>query len=303
MNSRLAMLIAFGLLLCRQALAGAPGEVPFRLWRTDTMLPGASVIALAQTEDGYLWVGTRYGLAAFDGVRFSTVDPARLGVANLGNTVMETGTGNTLWIGTTNGELLRWSGGDFQQCLPRAENGDAVWRIHPTGPDSVVALRKQGVWQWSEQTGARLLANPGPLEVLTGPQGVTTLRTALDGTGRLYFFSQGKCWRLHDDQVSELRLEEEKIEGSRLWDAIAATDGRVWLLSDRRLLREKDGGAWQALPPPPGDDGLEWTGNFLGTLPDGGLWLLLNKRLRRAGPGGWAADAGPWPPADLNSPA
>jgi ligand-binding sensor domain-containing protein len=41
-------------------------------WRTIDGLPQNSVTALAQTPDGYLWVGTQGGLARFDGVRLVT---------------------------------------------------------------------------------------------------------------------------------------------------------------------------------------------------------------------------------------
>ncbi len=34
-------------------------------------LPQGSVQALTQTRDGYLWIGTRDGLARFDGVAFT----------------------------------------------------------------------------------------------------------------------------------------------------------------------------------------------------------------------------------------
>src|SRR6476620_1836517 len=42
-----------------------------QVWQTDKGLPQNWVSSIAQTPDGYLWVGTRYGgLARFDGVRF-----------------------------------------------------------------------------------------------------------------------------------------------------------------------------------------------------------------------------------------
>jgi ligand-binding sensor domain-containing protein len=34
-----------------------------RVWQTDDGLPQNSVWAIAQTKDGYLWVGTQHGLA------------------------------------------------------------------------------------------------------------------------------------------------------------------------------------------------------------------------------------------------
>src|SRR5262252_7733926 len=45
-----------------------------RSWQTDDGFPQNSVYALAQTADGYLWVGTREGLARFDGLTFTIPD-------------------------------------------------------------------------------------------------------------------------------------------------------------------------------------------------------------------------------------
>ncbi|HEY9171355.1 MAG TPA: two-component regulator propeller domain-containing protein, partial [Verrucomicrobiae bacterium] len=40
-------------------------------WTSEQGLPQNTVGALLQTRDGYLWAGTRYGLARFDGLRFA----------------------------------------------------------------------------------------------------------------------------------------------------------------------------------------------------------------------------------------
>src|SRR5271168_5286147 len=50
-------------------------EVPLRrmtitTWTTDQGLPQNFVRSIAQTEDGFIWVGSMDGLARFDGVRF-----------------------------------------------------------------------------------------------------------------------------------------------------------------------------------------------------------------------------------------
>ena len=39
-------------------------------WRIQDGFLGASPNAIAQTADGYLWIGTEAGLVRFDGVRF-----------------------------------------------------------------------------------------------------------------------------------------------------------------------------------------------------------------------------------------
>src|SRR5205823_4669906 len=43
-------------------------------WRSENGLPQNSVLASAQTPDGYLWLGTYEGLARFDGTRFAVFD-------------------------------------------------------------------------------------------------------------------------------------------------------------------------------------------------------------------------------------
>src|SRR4030095_392229 len=45
-------------------------------WTTETGMPQNTVRCLVQTRDGYLWIGTRAGLARFDGVRFSVFSRA-----------------------------------------------------------------------------------------------------------------------------------------------------------------------------------------------------------------------------------
>ena len=81
-----------------------------RSWRTIDGLPQNSVTALAQTPDGYLWVGTKGGLARFDGVRFVNYGLAEglkgLNIARL----LEDGKGG-LWIATLGGGLSHWQNG------------------------------------------------------------------------------------------------------------------------------------------------------------------------------------------------
>ena len=64
-------------------LGAAPGSFAasqsprhnIKVWTTDHGgLPQNSVIAITQTRDGYLWLGTINGLARFDGVHFRVYD-------------------------------------------------------------------------------------------------------------------------------------------------------------------------------------------------------------------------------------
>ena len=70
-------LAAAGLLLCAcsSALAaGANAGFTVDVFGTAQGLPSSAVLAVTQTRDGYLWVGTLDGLARFDGVQFAVFD-------------------------------------------------------------------------------------------------------------------------------------------------------------------------------------------------------------------------------------
>jgi ligand-binding sensor domain-containing protein len=76
--------------------------------------------SFAQTQDGYLWFGTEFGLVRFDGVRSTPWQPpAGEHLPNNINALLVTRDG-TLWIGTFAG-LATWSGG---KLTPRPELGE-----------------------------------------------------------------------------------------------------------------------------------------------------------------------------------
>ena len=73
-------------------------------WTTETGLPETSVYAVAQTGDGYLWVGTEEGLARFDGVRFVIFNLNNSkGLASNYISRLVAGRDGSLWIGTDTG--------------------------------------------------------------------------------------------------------------------------------------------------------------------------------------------------------
>jgi ligand-binding sensor domain-containing protein/signal transduction histidine kinase len=84
-------------------------------WTTVNGLPQNSVNAIAQTPDGYIWVGTFGGLARFDALRFTPVervDSAGRHVDRI--TSLAVAPDGALWVGTEDG-LLRYDGRHFRQ--------------------------------------------------------------------------------------------------------------------------------------------------------------------------------------------
>ncbi|HUL01658.1 MAG TPA: two-component regulator propeller domain-containing protein, partial [Gemmatimonadales bacterium] len=115
----LGVLAALLLASCPGAFALDPalnaGQYAHKAWRTREGFINGAINCLAQTPDGYLWLGTEFGLLRFDGVRTLPWQPppghplpsdyiAGLLVARDG----------TLWIGTLKG-LASWKAGTLTQ--------------------------------------------------------------------------------------------------------------------------------------------------------------------------------------------
>jgi ligand-binding sensor domain-containing protein/signal transduction histidine kinase len=93
-------------------------------WGTEKGFPGGSVSAIAQTTDGYLWIGTDKGLVRFDGLNFRRFEQANPGSFGIGpiRTLLADPQGN-LWILLQNTKLFRYRDGTFELSRGEAENG------------------------------------------------------------------------------------------------------------------------------------------------------------------------------------
>jgi signal transduction histidine kinase/CheY-like chemotaxis protein/ligand-binding sensor domain-containing protein/HPt (histidine-containing phosphotransfer) domain-containing protein len=89
------------------------GQYVHRSWQTEDGLPQNSISGIVQSDDGYLWFGTRDGLCRFDGVRV-TVFSSRNTPEFVNNTVttVRNGMNGAIWIGTENG-LIRMQNDKF----------------------------------------------------------------------------------------------------------------------------------------------------------------------------------------------
>src|SRR6266545_1226162 len=97
-------------------------------WTVEDGLPQMRISALAQTPDGYLWVGTWFGLARFDGMRFVVFNSANTpafrkeSVTALAADRVD----GALWIGTREG-VLRLK--DRQFTRPADTQGLSNWNV------------------------------------------------------------------------------------------------------------------------------------------------------------------------------
>ncbi len=84
------------------------------IWTQAQGLPQDTVRSLAQTPDGYLWVGTKEGLARFDGYDFLTFTREHGDIPNDTVGKLVTASDGSLWIGTSSG-LARYANGRFHR--------------------------------------------------------------------------------------------------------------------------------------------------------------------------------------------
>jgi signal transduction histidine kinase/ligand-binding sensor domain-containing protein len=108
------------------------------VWTQAQGLPQDTVHAIAQTQDGYLWLGTSEGLAKFDGYEFATFSNDRVPLPSNSIDALLADQEQNLWIGTTAG-LARYSNGRFRTF--GAADGVPPGAVHSIAQDP-----EGGIW-------------------------------------------------------------------------------------------------------------------------------------------------------------
>ena len=122
-------------------------------WRVQDGAFTGTPSAIAQTMDGYLWIGTNSGLTRFDGVRFVPwVPPSAAGTTTLNVVTLLGSKDGSLWIGT-NSHLLRLKDGHVTDYT------DVLGRV-----DAIVEDAQGSIWY----ARARSTDGKGPLCKVTG---------------------------------------------------------------------------------------------------------------------------------------
>jgi signal transduction histidine kinase/ligand-binding sensor domain-containing protein len=227
-----------------------------------------NIYAMAQTPDGFLWLGTEFGLFRFDGVRTIPWQPPagqQLPEKNI-NALLVTRDG-TLWIGTFAG-LATWSGGkltwrpelgrQFVASLFEDREG-TVWASTLAGIQAsgrLCAIRKastqcygedgafgRAVWALYEDSSGNLWAGaqsglwrmrPGPPRQYRTPTELIGINKCDDGRVLIALHGAGLL-QLAGDKVESYPIQGT-INSNRL-----LRDSEV---DANRLLRDRDGGLW-----------------------------------------------------------
>src|SRR5580698_2081828 len=93
-------------------------------WNSEKGFPGGGVTALAQSADGYLWIGTKKGLVRFDGLNFRGFQQTAVNNFPIGPVQgLQSDAQGNLWILLANTRVLRYRDGKFEPGGEQAEFG------------------------------------------------------------------------------------------------------------------------------------------------------------------------------------
>src|SRR5579864_4157802 len=234
-------------------------------WKIRDGFAKGSILSIAQTPDGYLWLGTAFGLYRFDGVRnILWQPPPEQHLPSSAITSLVASRDGTLWVGTRNG-LSSWQNGKLTQypelsglairALVEDHEG-SIWagtNGSPGPPDGKLCeIRNGSVQCHPEMSGV--------------DHGVFGLQT--DSKGNLWVGLEAGVWRWRPGPPQFYAvpgLPNGRMQGmadSEDGTVLIAATGTVMRLADRkaeavyrfptakrgfrflRMLRDHDGGLW-----------------------------------------------------------
>jgi len=193
-------------------------------WHERDGLPQNTVVAIATTRDGYLWLGTYEGAARFDGVRFTLFNPSNTtGIGNSFVTSLLERRDGDLWLATYGGGVSRLSGGRFTQYAMRdGLSSDFVWCLFEDHAGTL--------WIGTDGGGVNALSN-GRFTRYTIANGLPSnlVRVIVgDGNGGVLVGTSRGVTRIANGRVSpyEGRADVAHVDISTL---VLAADGSLWL--------------------------------------------------------------------------
>jgi signal transduction histidine kinase/ligand-binding sensor domain-containing protein len=203
-------------------------------WLTRDGLPQNSVKAIAQTRDGYLWLGTWGGLARFDGVRFTIFNRANTpGLRDSRITALAEDAEGSLWIGTGAGGLIRLKNGVFEAY--RSEDDTSYeersrWQIR-----SIARSRDGALWIGTSGGGFRRFKDGrfGPL--LMDRHVVRAIFE--DRSGQLWVATSNGVLELSAGEPNTFQIRRHLLLGRIVNGIYQDRAGTIWIAARGGLTR------------------------------------------------------------------
>ena len=221
---------------------GAPHSYRFEVWNTERGLPQNTVLSIVQSRDGYLWIGTRFGLARFDGVRFTTFNVANTpGMPCENCYAMAEDAEGSLWIGTNEG-LMRRKNNQFQLFTTEHNLSHNMVRHVSLG-------RSGALWAGTLMGFSRYSA--GAFTNLIHATGLIHVRTEVieDRAGCIWYNTQDGLFRMRLAGGKPELIAPGGGDGDRAQFLIEDIHGNVWWGNYRGLFRWNNQGVQRFIPP------------------------------------------------------
>lgn len=211
-----------------------PTNFVIHVWQAENGLPQNSVTAVAQTSDGYIWIGTYSALARFDGVRFTIFDTGNTpGLHSSRVTSLFEAEDGTLWIGDEDGVLTQLRSGRFESVDFQPPWSDRnIFRIGADDAGDLWLVNRGGLLTRLKDSlsyAPAASASLGAVNVSTLPRGLWVI-----DNGTVSTVQQGKLTPLKFDGLPQENYVQGVCPGSQ---------GGLWVANNGKL-REWDGGHW-----------------------------------------------------------
>ncbi len=215
-------------ILSLTSLAQTPARYHHETWQTEQGLPQNSVQCIRQTRDGYLWLGTREGLARFDGVRFTIFD-RRTTPALLHNQIrhlLEDRAGN-LWISTP-AALVRYRAGQFTAFTTKEGlSSDNVWSTYEDRAGNLWVATLGGLSRYRD--GSFSSHAIGNVESLLE-----------DRDGALWIATTDGLVRRQNEAFTTF-TKQDGLAGNTIKRLFQDQQGRLWIATTEGLSRWREG--------------------------------------------------------------
>lgn len=193
-------------------------------WGSARGFTGGSVSSIAQTPDGYLWIGSEKGLFRFDGLTFRAFPQATPSNFPIGPVQgLTTDAQGNLWIVLQSTKILRYRDGKFELGRDEAEAGITS-----------AARTKDGAVLFASLALGTLTYHSGKFEILSDQNGRSNYNSSSSPVNDE--LTTRRSWATG---VTAHRLAEPN---SAVLSMVQTADGRVWLgTQDQGLFFLKDG--------------------------------------------------------------
>ncbi len=235
LSSLIALALAFAS-VGTAARAIEPEDIPMsddyivRTWEMDDGLPSNRIYDIAQTPDGYLWLGTQGGLVRFDGVHFTALTARNAsGLSEDRVHALYVSRDGALWIGQAGGRVTRKLEATFQEIRPAPEAQESADRV-----TSFAQSKDGAVWFTYERSARVSRWRGGEMRDFGGAEGVPEGSAGwicCDRDDHIWYANSSGCAVLDGQRFRA--VDPAAASGARI---TAAARGGIWATRGGHLM-------------------------------------------------------------------